>query len=103
MTSLLTGPFNPSTNRKKNFCSEADDTSNSDGKQKEISPFLKPYINFFSGTEPVPKNESNSARQVGVLIEGQIGDTKGIQTGPNNDFMNRLVGQDNISAVLIKV
>ena len=35
------------------------DTSSSDGKQKEISPFLKPYINFFSGTEPVPKNENN--------------------------------------------
>ena len=35
------------------------DTSSSDGKQKEISPFLKPYINFFSGTEPVPRNESN--------------------------------------------
>lgn len=34
------------------------DSSNADSKQKEISPFLKPYINFFSGTEPVPKNES---------------------------------------------
>ena len=35
------------------------DTSSSDGKQKEIFSFLNPYINFFSGTEPVPKNESN--------------------------------------------
>ena len=28
-------------------------------KHKEISPFLKPYTNFFSGPEPTLKNESN--------------------------------------------
>ena len=45
------------------------DTDNSESKQRDpsktevrekvISPFVKPYVNFFSGTEPVPKNESN--------------------------------------------
>ena len=34
------------------------DDNTSAKTQKEISPFVKPYINFFSGAEPVPKNES---------------------------------------------
>ena len=38
-------------------------TSKTSDKQKEIYPcHVKPYINFFSGTEPVPKNESSFER-----------------------------------------
>ena len=38
--------------------SKQNDDNTSAKTQKEISPFVKPYINFFSGAEPVPKNES---------------------------------------------
>ena len=38
--------------------SKQNDDNTSAKIQKEISPFVKPYINFFSGAEPVPKNES---------------------------------------------
>ena len=35
------------------------DASKAEDRDKVISPFVKPYVNFFSGTGPVPKNESN--------------------------------------------
>ena len=45
--------------RQTDTCSSRDEEQDITSKHKEISPFLKPYINFFSGAEPTPKNESN--------------------------------------------
>ena len=43
----------------KDTSSSRDEEKDITSNHKEISPFLKPYINFFSGAEPTPKNESN--------------------------------------------
>ena len=45
--------------RQTDTSSSRDEDKDITSKHKEISPFLKPYINFFSGAEPTPKNESN--------------------------------------------
>ena len=45
--------------RQTDTSSSRDDEKDITSKHKEISQFLKPYINFFSGAEATPKNESN--------------------------------------------
>ena len=45
--------------RQTDTSSSGDEEKDIPSKHKEILPFLKPYINFFSVAEPTPKNESN--------------------------------------------